>query len=111
MRSRGPLPRETSAFPQKHKAAPSRTRPWESIALGGAGEGLDYPRADFAALAVQGDATAFQQIGDGSHGFVVIPADAAHSEDEFPEAWAVAVIFFEGFFHGVGSFFRGSISC
>ena len=57
---------------------------------------LAEARTDFAALAVQPDATAFQQVGDGGHGFAVVPAHAAHGEDQIAEAVVGAGDFLEG---------------
>ena len=51
---------------------------------------LVNPRADLATVAVQADATAFEQVCNGCNGFAVIPRDAADSEDQVAEARADA---------------------
>jgi hypothetical protein len=94
---------------RKLKAAPFPERPLESVstcirqALGKMfRERLAEPGAHFAAVAVEADASAFQEIGDCSDRFTVVAADAADRKDEFAEARRVAIGFFQGLFHMMG---------
>ena len=58
-------------------------RPLDATALADAS-------ADLAAVAVQTDTTAFEQVSYRSDGFAIVPAYTAHSEDEITQAGVAA---------------------
>ena len=55
--------------------------------------------ANRATVVCQADTPAFQKIGNGSGGFVDIPAGTAHCDDQVAEGQGGAVGGFEGLFH------------
>ena len=80
--------------PFGNEEAVSETRPFDnkqtSCTSRQMAPGLADPRADLAAVAVQADSTAFEQVGDSGDGFAVISAHAAHGEDEITQAGVIA---------------------
>jgi hypothetical protein len=55
--------------------------------------------ADFATICLEAHTTALDEIGHCGHGFAIVPARAAHSQDQIPEAVVGSVQFLVVLFH------------